>query len=438
MARAIPNARKVGMIVMKFGGTSVGSKEAIERTVGIVRGRLSERPLVVVSAMSKVTDLLYAIADNPADLHLVDALRERHVSVASELLSDEAMERFLPVMETLIRSLQGAGRAAVVSVGELLSSTLISCCMNSLGIRTAWMDVRDVMVLDGSPMQAAAVQDELSRRAPKAFDEAFSRADAVITQGFIGRLADGSAAVLGRGGSDYSASLLGSALGASRIEIWTDVDGVKTADPRKVEGTRSLDSITFEQASEMAHFGAKVLHPLTMQPAVRNNIPIMVLNSMNPSGKGTKITASGFMEDGLKSLSSKDRIVLLTVSGGGNASMLLSRSFPVLSSLGLSPDMLASSEGKVYMTFDDSPAVDEAAERISGFADVFLDRGRAQVTVIGNNISNIRTTLIRAYPAAAHEKAYMVSHGETYVNLSFTVPRDILDDVLRDIHKVLF
>ncbi|MCQ2142940.1 MAG: aspartate kinase [Bacteroidales bacterium] len=426
------------MIVMKFGGTSVGSPEAIRRTVGIIGGRLSERPLVVVSAMSKVTDLLYSIADNPGDSSLVDALRKRHYDVASALLSGEDLERCIEDMDVLIDALPGPSKAAAISTGELLSSTLIARYMNANGIRTSWMDVRDTMVLEGDPMKAAPITDELSRRAPKAFDAALSRADAVLTQGFIGRLADGSAAVLGRGGSDYSASLLGSALGASRIEIWTDVDGVKTADPRKVEGTRSLDAITFEQASEMAHFGAKVLHPLTMQPAVRTNIPILVLNSMNPAGKGTTITAADFMEDGLKSLSSKDKIVVMTVSGGSSASRLLSLVFPVLSSKGISPDMMASSEGKVFLTLEDSPAVDSAAEEIGRFADVSLDRGRAQVTIIGKNISDIRSKVIKAYPAAAPEKVYMVSYGETYVNLSFAVPRELLDSVLRGIHKELF
>jgi len=426
------------MIVMKFGGTSVGSPEAIRRTVGIVAGRLQERPLVVVSSMSKVTDLLYSIAENSGDGSLKDTLRERHFSAALELLSGDALESCLSDMKALIDALPGLSKPAVISTGELLSSTLISYYMNTRGIRTEWMDVRDTMILEGDPLKAAPVQDELFRRAPKSVDAAFGRADAVITQGFIGRLAGGSAAVLGRGGSDYSASLLGSALGAARIEIWTDVDGVKTADPRKVDGTRSLDAITFEQASEMAHFGAKVLHPLTMQPAVRTNIPILVLNSTNPEGKGTTITASDFMEDGLKSLSSKDGIVLMTVSGGGNASSLLAVTFPILSSLGLSPDMLASSEGKVYLTLDDSPAVDEAAEKISRKASVSIDRSRAQITIIGKNISNIRSTLLKVYPEAALEKAYMVSYGETYVNLSFTVPKDVLNDSLRGIHKELF
>lgn len=438
MAYAITRQNKNSMIVMKFGGTSVGSPEAIRRTVGIISGRLGERPLVVVSAMSKITDLLYSIADNPSDASLVEALRDRHFAAAAELLSGEFLEGCLSAMDALISALPGPSKAATISTGELLSSTLIAYYMNSIGIRTKWMDVRETMVLEGDPLKAAPVSDELSRRAPKAVDSAFSRSDVVLTQGFIGRLADGSSAVLGRGGSDYSASLLGSAIGAVRIEIWTDVDGVKTADPRKVEGTKSLDAITFEQASEMAHFGAKVLHPLTMQPAVRTNIPILVLNSMNPSGKGTTITAADFMEDGLKSLSSKDKIAVLKVSGGGNASKLLSGVFPVLKSFGLSPDMLASSEGKVYLTLEDSPAVDGAAEKIAGFAEVSVDRTRAQVTIIGKNISNIRSTVIKVYPPAAAEKVYMVSYGETYVNLSFTVPKEVLNDVLRGIHKELF
>ena len=291
------------MIIMKFGGTSVANFEAITRTIFIIGGKLDQKPVVVVSALSKVTDLLYRISDAAASRNvtetkeLLSQLRKRHVDLAAELLAqsmmkDEAIAKVNALCDALesiamavcsLGELSDRNKAIIISNGEYLSSTIIAYAMNSKGIRTKWVDARGMMVTNNSYLKAEPDMAAIIEKVPGVVADAYEGMDAIITQGFVGVTRDGDPTVLGRGGSDYSASLIGMAVDAERIEIWTDVDGVRTADPRSVKNTKYLEKISFEEAAEMAHFGAKVLHPLTIEPAVKKNIPIYVLNSMSGS-----------------------------------------------------------------------------------------------------------------------------------------------------------
>ena len=319
---------------MKFGGTSVANFEAITRAIFIIGGRLDQKPVVVVSALSKVTDLLYRISDAAASRNVAETkqlmgeLRTRHVNLASDLLEqspalkENAVGRVNAICDSLeelvnavcaVGELSDRNKAIIISNGELLSSTIICFVMNAKGIRTNFVDARKMMITSNEYLKAEPDVNEITSRVPGIIDEAFKGMDAVITQGFIGSNHSGEQTVLGRGGSDYSASLIGMSIDAERIEIWTDVDGVRSADPRKVENTKYLEKISFEEAAEMAHFGAKVLHPLTIEPAVKKNIPIYVLNSMNPSGKGTAILRNELIDDGVKSVSFKENIRVINI-----------------------------------------------------------------------------------------------------------------------------
>ena len=240
------------MIVMKFGGTSVANFEAITRTIFIIGGRLDKKPVVVVSALSKVTDLLYKISDAAASRNLVETkellgqLRQRHIDLAAELLAqsmlkDEAIAKVNELCDGLdsiamavcsLGELSDRNKAIIISTGEYLSSTIISYAMNAKGIRTKWIDARRMMVTSNSFLKGEPHIDAISCKVQGVVAEAYEGMDAVITQGFVGVTADGEPTVLGRGGSDYSASLIGMAVDAEKIEIWTDVDGVRTADPR--------------------------------------------------------------------------------------------------------------------------------------------------------------------------------------------------------------
>ena len=446
---------------MKFGGTSVANFEAITRAIFIVGGRLDQKPVVVVSALSKVTDLLYRISDAAASRNASEAkslmaeLRSRHVNLASDLLEqspslkENAVGRVNAICDSLeelvnavcaVGELSDRNKAIIISNGELLSSTIICFVMNAKGIRTNFIDARKMMITSNEYLKAEPDVDEIVKRVPAVVNEAFKGMDAVITQGFIGTNHSGEQTVLGRGGSDYSASLIGMAMDAERIEIWTDVDGVRSADPRKVENTRYLEKISFEEAAEMAHFGAKVLHPLTIEPAVKKNIPIYVLNSMNPSGKGTAILRSELIEDGVKSVSFKENIRVINIFSMKmiNTSGFLRRVFEIFSESKVSVDLISTSEANISVTVDAAEKIDAVVKQLSEFAEVIVDDDKSQVSVIGKNIVRLNGMLKKTFAPLKRTNVYMISQGASFVNISFVVDREELTEVVRDLHYHLF
>ena len=449
------------MIVMKFGGTSVANFEAITRTIFIVGGKLDQKPVVVVSALSKVTDLLYRISDAAASKdssltkELLAELRQRHVGLACELLEqnpvqkESAVTRVNAICDELdalanavcaVGELSDRNKAIIISNGELLSSTIICFAMNAKGIRTNWIDARKMMVTNDAYLKGEPIESEIVKRVPEAVAEAYKGMDAVITQGFIATNLKGEQTVLGRGGSDYSASLIGMSVDAERIEIWTDVDGVRTADPRKVQNTKYLEKISFEEAAEMAHFGAKVLHPLTIEPAVKKNIPIYVLNSMNPSGKGTAILRNEFIEDGVKSVSFKENIRVINIFSMRmiNTSGFLRRVFEIFSENKVSVDLISTSEANISVTVDASQKIDAVVSELSEFAEVIVDEDKAQVSVIGKNIVRLNGMLKKTFAPLKRCNVYMISQGASFVNISFVVDREELTEVVQDLHDHLF
>lgn len=446
---------------MKFGGTSVANAEAIMRTISIIRSKLRQKPVVVVSALSRVTDLLYRIADHAAvrnrmeTSELLDQLRSRHIGLAHELMSEypsfchEACSRINDICDNLdsfvtavcaLGELSDRSKAVIISTGEYLSSNVICCAMNALGISTGYMDARKMIITDSEYLKGEPDSAAIQSKVPGIVSAAYQGHDAVITQGFVSATAEGEPTILGRGGSDYSASLIGMAVDASAIEIWTDVDGVRTADPRKVENTKCIEKISFEEAAEMAHFGAKVLHPLTIEPAVNKNIPIYVLNSMNPEGKGTAILQSSFIEDGVKSVSFKENILVINIFSTKmiNTSGFLKKVFEIFSINKVSVDLISTSEANISVTVDSSQKIDKVIEQLSAFADVYVDKDKSQISVIGKNIINLKGLLQQTFTPLADCKIYMISQGASYVNLSFVVDRDDMADAVRQIHKYLF
>ena len=448
------------MIVMKFGGTSVADSKAIARTISIIGGRLDRKPIVVVSALSKVTDLLYKIADSASEGdrkaadEYIETLQSRHITLAEELLEgnpmlEEARTKVADICSELknfvgavcaLGELTGRSKARIISRGEWLSSTVICYAMNSRGIITNFIDARKMIITSDNHMKGEPDKAEIMKRVPEAVSAAFSGADAVITQGFISSTVKGEPTVLGRGGSDYSASLIGMAVDAESIEIWTDVDGVRTADPRIVPCTKNISRISFEEAAEMAHFGAKVLHPLTIEPAVNKNIPIYVLNSMNPEGKGTVILQNSFIEDGVKSVSFKENILVINIFSTKmiNTSGFLKKVFEIFSVNKVSVDLISTSEANISVTVDSSQNIDAVVGKLSAFADVYVDSDKSQVSVIGKNIINLKGLLEQTFAPVRDCKIYMISQGASYVNISFVVDRTVLNDVVQQIHKYLF
>ena len=449
------------MILMKFGGTSVANSEAIQRAISIIGSKLDERPIVVVSAMSKVTDMLYRIADMAATQDeaqtslLLEQLRERHITVASELLANSGhmlneaiseINNICDYLEKVVTSVCALGelsarsKAIIISRGEILSSTIIYHAMNASGIDTELIDARQMIITNGDTLVGDPIFDEINSRVPGIIEKSYKGMKAVITQGFISSTIDGEPSVLGRGGSDYTASLIGMAVDAKRIEIWTDVDGVRTADPRRVEGTKCLDQISFEEAAEMAHFGAKVLHPLTIEPAINKNIPILVLNSTNPQHPGTSIMGNDAIADGVKAVSWKEDILLINIFSPKmiNATGFVQKVFKVFRDYNVSVDLISTSEANISVTVAGQQNVDQVVEHLSQFAEVHVFTDKSQVSIIGKNVINYGDVLQRLMNALKGNNLYMISQGASNINISFVVDRIDLTAIVNTIHSNLF
>lgn len=447
---------------MKFGGTSVANEEAITRTIKIVGTKLAEKPIVVVSALSKVTDLLYKICDTASKknriemLELLAQLRTKHLELCDNLLSgnDELLnvakgkvEEICNELDVIVGAVCTLGelsersKAAIISAGEYMSSNIICYAMNKSGIKAKLVNARNMIITNNDYMKAEPILSEIEVRVPAIVSEAFDGADVVITQGFVSATLGGEPTVLGRGGSDYTASMVGMALNAEKIEIWTDVDGVKTADPRSVRNTLTLDRLSFEEAAEMAHFGAKVLHPLTIEPAVKKNIPIYVLNSMNPEGKGTAILHGEKIEDGVKSVSFKENILIINIFSTKmiDVSGFVAKVFGIFSEKNVSVDLISTSEANISVTVDASQKnIDEVVKALSAFAKVELDYDKAQVSIIGKNIGGNSCMLKEIFMPLEEYTVYMVSQGASYINVSLVVDKTALKQVVQSIHDLLF
>ncbi|MFL5637860.1 MAG: lysine-sensitive aspartokinase 3 [Gemmatimonadaceae bacterium] len=447
------------MIVVKFGGTSVGDAAAIERAAEIVKGRLDRQPVVVVSALGGATNSLLAIGEQSAKGHLIGALRgvetlrDRHFRECEALLgtSEEAadvaaeMSATFDELASLAEALSVLGHAtprsldAIAAFGEQLSSHLVAAFFKLRGIPAEHLDARDIFVTDDNFMAAEPNTEALADAARDLVQPLVQQGTVPVMGGFIGRTGGGITTTLGRGGSDYSASLLGAALHAEAIEIWTDVDGMLTADPRIVKGSKLIEQIRFDEASELATFGAKVLHPNTIAPAVRLGIPVFVYNSRKPKGKGTRITFDA-PRRAVSAIAGKAGITLVKVAA---AKMLFARGFlrrvfEIFERNGISVDVVATSEVSVSVTVDDAAGLESLVVDLSALGDVSVERGRAIVAVVGAAISEDGTAMGRAIAALEGIKIHMMSLSATGINLTVIVDEDKLNPALERLHATFF
>lgn len=443
------------MIVLKFGGTSVGSAESARNVIEIVRGRLDRKPVIVVSALSKVTDLLYRIADGGAELEdNIKALKDRHFRLIRELIPNDrklcigTQKKIQDIVDGIEKTvaagaMQDRDKASVIACGELMSSTIMCAALCANGINTVWADARGFIVATGDPLKSEPDSDEIAERTLPAIEKAFSAsegAEAVITQGFICSTPAGRSALLGRGGSDYSASLIGMAIGAEAVEIWTDVDGVRTADPRRVPTTACIKRISYEEAAEMAHFGAKVLHPLTLEPVQAHNIPVYVKNTHNPDGECTVILNREEVEDAVKSVSYKENILVLNMISRipMDSAGFIKKIFDVLSDNRISVDLVSTNNSRISITTDAGHKnIDKAIGEIEQFAQVVAEKDKAQISAICNSVSDMNGILRMSFAPLRDSKIYMISPGASFINVSFVVDRDSLDGMLCLTHKEL-
>jgi len=453
------------MIVMKFGGTSIQDAVAIRRTISIISKKLHSKPVIVVSACAGVTNSLHALVDYTEKgekdkcEEIISNLKDRHKDIVDGLASSVDPKRPTPdtteiykTIEQLCNSLwtlskahlggqiPDADRAYMISTGEYLSSNIICFMMNALGLVTAFVNARHFMITTNDYLKATAIIPEVLKRANNVMDKAFKTADAVITQGFMGVTIEGDPTIMGRGSSDYSASLLGMVLDADRVEIWTDVDGICTADPNIVPAAKGIGKISYEEAAELARFGAKVLHPLSIEPAASKNIPLYVLNSMNPEGEGTAVMNSSCIFDGVKSISYNENIRVINIYSPKmiNTSGFMAKIFGVFDECNVSVDMISTSEASVSVTVDANVAIDPLVAALSKFGNITVDRDKSQVSIIGKNIIGVKGAVAAVFDAVSDSKIYMMSQGSSFLNLSIVVDRPEMISVIRKLHKTFF
>lgn len=450
------------MIVMKFGGTSVQDAAAINRAAEIVSGRLNRAPVVVVSALARVTETLLRVAHaakarrvDQASASILD-LRERHLGTARDLLaeSNESLSAVELELETQFAELENLAHSvgtlgeltarsqdAIVSFGERLSSVIIAQAFRSRGIPAELTDSRRLIRTDDRFTMAAPDMRETARRTRDALDPIISAGRVPVAQGFIGSTEDGVTTTIGRGGSDYSAALIGAALGAEAIEIWTDVDGLMTADPRVVPGARRIRVISFAEASELSYFGAKVLHPSTVLPAVECGIPVHIYNSQNPDCEGTLIVAKPRPSSNLiKSIAFKRGVTIVNVA---STRMLLAFGFlrtifDVFDRHQTSVDVVTTSEVSVSMTLDNTDRLDAIKRDLSGIGEVTVEREKAIVCVVGDNLKFTAGVAARLFRAIEDTNVNMISQGASEINLTFVIDEGDADGVVCRLHDEFF
>ncbi len=447
------------MIVVKFGGTSVGDAESIKRSAAIVRGRLAKSPIVVVSALGGATNSLLAVGEQSAKGHLIGALRgvetlrDRHLRECENLLgstpeADEIggeLSAMFDELAHLAEALSTLGHVtprsldAIASYGEQLSSALVTAYFTQSGIDAEHVDARDVMRTDDRFMEAEPQTDAIADRAREIVHPIVQARKVPVMGGFIGSNASGITTTLGRGGSDYSASLIGAALNAEAIEIWTDVDGMLTADPRVVSGAQLIEEIRFDEASELASFGAKVLHPNTIAPAVRLGIPVYIYNSRNPEGKGTRITFDAPHRP-VSAIAGKTDVTVVKVSA---ARMLLAhgflrRVFEIFERHQTSVDVVATSEISVSVTIDDAARLDALLVDLRSLGDVSVERNRGIIAIVGAGICDAGGAMGRALMALGDAKIHMMSLSATGINLTVIVDQDAVTPAIKRLHAEFF
>src|SRR5436309_1579241 len=445
------------MIVMKFGGTSVEDAKAIDRVAAIVQGRQSQQPVVVVSAMAKVTDTLLTMAkaagngERKTALKLCRSLQERHYNCASELLGTARFTEFhselgsdFENLDELLRGISAVGEITprttdnVAAYGEMLSSKIVAAAFAARGLNGVHVDSREILVTDSGYMQAVPQYEETNLRLEQKVQPLLRQGQVPVMGGFIGANRAGITTTIGRGGSDFSAAIFGAGLGAGRIEIWTDVDGILTTDPRICPEARRIKVISFDEAAELAYFGAKVLHPATVLPAIQKNIAVYVLNSQNPTSEGTKITARApRCANIFKAIALKKKITIVDVAAPRRLLVhgYLKSIFEIFDQHQVAVDVVSTSEVSVSVTAETNEAIPALAADLAKLADVKYEGRKAIVCLVGESLRDTPGMAAKVFGILEDVKIRMISQGASEINLTFVIEEDDATEVVRRLHK---
>ena len=451
------------MVVQKFGGTSVADPDAIRRLIEIVRTarvRDGRGPALVVSAMSGVTDALLKIASDAGASRLADALagiahiRARYVAAIDALVSaqdrpaltaqiDEHLDQVQAILETLAALGEVSPRAldAVAATGELLSSRLVAAALVGAGLPGEWVDARRVIVTSDEHTRAIPLSNETNDALRASVGSLVDAGKVPVLGGFVGATPDGHTTTLGRGGSDYSGALVGAGIGAREIQIWTDVDGMLTADPRVVPHPRLVPRLSFAEAAELAYFGAKVLHPSAIRPAVEHDIPVRILNSRKPDGTGTVITAVGAADaPPVTAFACKRDVTVIDITSTRMlmAYGFLRQVFEVFEKFRTAVDVVTTSEVSVSVTVDDRRHLDAIVEALKVFAEVSVEPEMALVCAVGDRLRAEPAIGARVVSVLEEVPLRMISQAASRRNITVIMRQSDLPHAIERLHQEFF
>ncbi len=449
------------MIVMKFGGTSVADGARILAIAEIVRERLARRPVVVVSALAGVTDLLLsAVAaaragDREGLEPILADLERRHRWALAGSLEDSrrrhdlslAVDALFDDLRQLLRSVrilgEGTPRAAdtLLAFGETLSARIVVEAFVDRGIGARWVDPREVVITDGEHGAAEPDLERTSLRCTEKIQPILDAGEVPVLGGFVGATIEGRTTTLGRGGSDTSAAVLGQAMSAEEIQIWTDVDGLMTADPKLVPVARTLERVSFAEAAELAYYGARVLHPASLAPAVRREIPVRVLNSLNPRAAGTLVRPEpGEGAPPLASVASRGGLCTVRFTSRRMKADpgFLPRVIAAIVREGASPDLVVSSEVAVTLVVSEERRLDGLARFLGGEVSIERTGERAIVCVVGSGLAREGAVRQTVLSALARLEPDIVSLGGSGTSVAAVVPEARLRDAVRGLHRDFF
>ena len=446
-------------IVMKFGGTSVEDEHAFERVAEIVASRRDLRPVVVVSAMSGMTDRLLAavkLAQEGDSQRATSSLIPqfaRHLDVA-RTLSVQEQASTVPTVEcarkeiaALLAEISQHSKSlaaltdAVLSYGEQLSSVLLAAILRQRGLAARQVDARHCIITDQEHGCAAPLLEETFECCRRVLGPLVMESFIPVVGGFMGATLQGETTTIGRGGSDYTAALAGAALEASEVQIWTDVTGVLTADPRIVPKAHTIPRLSYAEAAELAYFGAKVLHPKTIQPAVEGRIPVRICNSRSMNDAGTLVCAeSATVQHTVKAIAHKTGVTTVQISSARmlGAYGFLRALFEVFDRHRTIVDVVTTSEVSVSLSLDDAGALPAIVEELSQLGSVRVERGRAIICVVGEGLRGTPGIAARVFSTISDINVTLISQGASSINLTFAIEEARVKEAVTRLHETFF
>jgi aspartate kinase len=450
------------MIVMKFGGTSNQDAAAMRNVIRIVQSHLGLHPVVVISAIARATNELEETARNAAAGReveaekVLDGLFLRHETIIEGLLKDsenkgelrKVFGRYRATLAQLVRGVAILGELtprtmdAFCSFGERLSSQLIASGLREAGVKCSWIDVKDFMITDDNFGRARPLVEKVRARLEEKVAPLIREGQVVVTQGFIGVTESGAYTTMGRESSDYSASIIGAAMEAEKVQIWTDVDGILTADPRVVKETKKVRQMSFEEAFELSYFGAKVLHPNTMLPVIEKEIPVQIINSKNDKSLGTLIDVSSTSPTIplVKSIAYKKGVTVVTVSPDKRLGQYLfwESIFSILSRHGIGSGLMTTSEYSIAFTLDSKSDVARLELELADHGHVKVFPGKASLCLVGEGLRGSAGLADRIFSALAKMNVTMVSFGASGLNISIVIDEAQIENAVTQLHREFF